>query len=238
MGLPPADQEGGLPDEPSPVLLASAATEDSQSEPPNDAEPMDRRAKTAETVRGSSGSENVTAGSMMRLGPNLPLCGAGDDNAPSGAVVIEIGSLPDQVQGGADVCKVYLRSRHEEPNRVCQKPLDGGNEYLCQPSGGRGVAFERANVTSAVCAADRVDAGGRDVAFVRENGTSAVCVADRVEAGAIPLEHAFKRSVVAEFRRRLRQAGSLETLRREDPQFVDGVKGHLRDLAVDRQSRQ
>ena len=63
-------------------------------------------------------------------------------------------------------------------------------------------------------------------------------VADRVEEGAIPPEHASERGVVAEFRRRLRQAGSLETLRREDPQFVDGVKGHLRDLAVERQSRQ
>lgn len=194
------------------------ATEDAKPEPPNDAEPMRRH---AETLRVRSGSETAlgslqTAGNVMRLGPKLPSCDAGDDNAPSGSVVIEIGSLPAQVQGGADVCKVYLRARHEEPNRGSQGPLDGGSEYLCQPSGG----------------------AGRGVAFVRANGTSAVCIADRVEAGAIPPDLASERGVVAEFKRRLRQAGSLETLRREDPQFVDGVKGHLRDLAIERQSRQ
>ena len=130
------------------------ATEDAKSEPPNDAEPVRRHAEIAETLGGSSESETAlgslqTAGNMMRLNPSLPSCGAGDDHAPSGSVVIEIGSLPAQVQGGADVCKVYLRARHEEPNRVSQGPLDGGNEYPCQPSGGRGVAFARANGTSA-----------------------------------------------------------------------------------------
>ncbi len=135
IGLPPVDQEGGLPDDSGPFFLASAATEDSQSEPPNGVEPMGTCAKIAKTLRGSSGSETAlgsvqTADNVTQLGPNLPSCGAGDDNAQSGSVVIEIGSLPAQVQGGADVCRVYLRATHKEPNRGSQGPLDGGNEYL------------------------------------------------------------------------------------------------------------